>query len=98
MAEHPGVVFKDGPTGRRAALALGPDIWEVVTAAREVAERGDEAVAVVGELLRLPPQRVHAALSYYAAFPDEIDAEVTQAEDESRAAEAAWLVEQRLLA
>src|ERR1700682_6187484 len=41
MAEHPGVIFKDGPTGRRAALVLGPDIWEVIKAVREVEERGD---------------------------------------------------------
>jgi hypothetical protein len=27
MAEHPGVVFRDGPTGRRAGLAAGPDVW-----------------------------------------------------------------------
>ena len=26
MAEHPGIVFKDGPSGRRAALAFGPDV------------------------------------------------------------------------
>ena len=25
MAEHPGVIFRSGPTGRRAALAGGPD-------------------------------------------------------------------------
>src|SRR5688572_21638250 len=31
MTEHPGIVFKDGPSGRRAALAFGPDVWEVVT-------------------------------------------------------------------
>ena len=30
--EHPGVVFRDGPTGRRAALAGGPDVWEVMRA------------------------------------------------------------------
>ena len=98
MAEHPGVLFKDGPTGRRAALALGPDIWEVVTAAREVQERGEAAVAVVAELLNLHADRVRTALRYYATFPEEIDAEVTQAEEESRAAEVAWRAEQRLLA
>jgi hypothetical protein len=98
MAEHPGVLFKDGPTGRRAALALGPDIWEVVAAAREVDERGDEAVAALAELLTLPAERVRAALRYYAAHADEIDAEVAMANEESRAAEDAWRVEQRLLA
>jgi len=29
MADHPGVTFKDGPSGRRATLAYGPDVWEV---------------------------------------------------------------------
>src|SRR5260370_13847994 len=32
MAEHPGVIFRPGPTGRRAALAGGPDVWEVIRA------------------------------------------------------------------
>ena len=31
MADHPGVIFKDGPSGRRAALAYGPDVWEVIS-------------------------------------------------------------------
>jgi len=28
MSEHRGVVFKDGPSGRRAALVYGPDVWK----------------------------------------------------------------------
>lgn len=98
MSEHPGVVFKDGPTGRRAALALGPDIWEVVKTVRDVEERGDEAVDVAAELLNLPRDRVRAALRYYAAYADEIDAELDEAEGESRSAEEAWQAEQQLLA
>src|SRR2546423_1716927 len=31
MAEDPGIVFKAGPSGRRAALAYGPDVREIVT-------------------------------------------------------------------
>src|SRR5882724_4503246 len=34
MAEHPGVVFREGPTGRRAGLVGGPDVWEVVRAVK----------------------------------------------------------------
>lgn len=98
MAEHPGIIFKDGPTGRRAALALGPDVWEVVKAARETEERGEGAVAAMEELLNLPAERVRAALRYYAAYPDEIDAEVALADEESRAAEEAWRTQRRLLA
>ena len=32
MSEHPGIVFRAGPTGRRASLASGPDVWEAVRA------------------------------------------------------------------
>ncbi len=34
MSEHPGIMFRPGPTGRRAALAGGPDVWEVVRAVK----------------------------------------------------------------
>jgi hypothetical protein len=98
MAEHPGIIFKDGPSGRRAALAYGPDVWEVVRFLREIDERGPEAVAAAIEMLNLPESMVRAAIHYYAAYPDEIDAETEQADAESRSAEAAWETEQRLLA
>jgi len=98
MAEHPGIVFKDGPTGRRAALALGPDVWEVVTFVRESEERGASAIEAAAEALALPPARVRAALDYYSTFPDEIDREMAEAEAASLAAEAAWHSRQQLLA
>jgi hypothetical protein len=98
MAEHPGIVFKDGPSGRRAALAMGPDVWEVVTFLREVDERGPAAVAAATEVLRLTDAQVRTAMHYYAAYQDEIDQEIRQADDESRAAEEAWRAEHRLLA
>jgi hypothetical protein len=44
MADHPGVIFKDGPSGRRAALAYGPDVWEIVKFLREIDERGPAAL------------------------------------------------------
>ena len=98
MADQPGIVFKEGPTGRRAALAIGPDVWEVAKFVSELDERGERAVAAAAELLSLPPDQVRIALRYYGAYPDEIDAEVALADTESRAAEAAWEAQQRLLA
>jgi hypothetical protein len=98
MTEHPGIVFKDGASGRRAALAFGPDVWEVLLFLREVDERGDDALAAAAETFNLPASRVRAALHYYAAHSDEIDAEVEQAVRESALAEAAWEAEQQLLA
>jgi hypothetical protein len=98
MAEHPGVLFKDGPSGRRAALAFGPDVWEVVKFLREIDERGPHAVDAAVEVLGLAEAQVRIAMHYYSAHPDEIDEEIAQADEESRAAEMAWLAEQRLLA
>ncbi len=98
MAEHPGIVFKDGPSGRRAALALGPDVWEVVKASKEVDERGEAAVPAVAEILELTDQQVRVALSYYADHQGEVDAEIALSDEESVRAERAWFEQQRLLA
>ncbi len=98
MAEHPGIMFKDGPSGRRAALAFGPDVWEIVLFLREVDERGSGAISTAVDMLGLTEAKVRTAIQYYSAYPAEIDAEIAQADDESRAAEAAWEAEQRLLA
>jgi hypothetical protein len=98
MSDHPGVVFKDGPSGRRAALAFGPDIWEIVKVLREVDERGEDTVGAAAELLSLSAAKVRVALHYYAAFPSEIDAEVEEADRMSAQAEQAWRIERQLLA
>src|SRR5262249_61828271 len=90
--------FRDGRSGRRVALAFCPDILEIVKLLREVDERGLIVVEAAAEVLGLPESRVRIALHHYSAYPHEIDAEITQADEESRAAEAAWEAEQRLLA
>jgi hypothetical protein len=103
MAEHPGVIFRDGPTGRRAALAGGPDVWEVVRAAKsarsaepELSE--DEVLGVVvantGVVLRL----VRTAVAYWANYPAEVDAEIDAADYAENAAEKAWRRQRDLLA
>jgi len=98
QAEHPEIVFKDRPTGRCAALAFGPDVWEVTKALHEFDERGPAAVGGTAELLGLTESAVRVAIAYYADYADEIDAEVDAAKAASEAAERAWLSEQRLLA
>ncbi len=98
MAEHPGIVFKDGPAGRRAAVAFGPDVWEVVKFLREVEERGPEAIPAAADVFGIPSAKVAAAMRYHSAYPAEIDSEIAQADEESRAAQTAWEAAQRLLA
>lgn len=98
QADHPGIVFKDGPSGRRAALALGPDVWEIARVLKEVDERGDAAIDATAELLTLTAARVCVAMRYYAAHTAEIDGEIADAHAASVAAEQAWRDQQRLLA
>jgi len=98
MADYPGVIFKDGPSGRRAALAYGPDVWEIVKFLREIDERGPAALDAAAEVLAIDASRIAIAVSYYTAFPDEIDAEIAEADDASARAEEAWRVQQRLIA
>lgn len=98
MADHPGVTFKDGPTGRRAALAYGPDVWEIVKFLREVDERGPAALDAAAEVFAVDASRVSVAVSYYGDYRDEIDAEIAEADDASERAEAAWRVQQQLIA
>jgi hypothetical protein len=98
MGEHPGIFFKDGPAGRRAAIALGPDVWEIIKYLKEIDERAESAVDAAAEDLELPSTRIRLALNYYAAYPTEIDAEISEAEAASQAAEAAWRTQRQLLA
>ena len=98
MADHPGVIFKDGPSGRRATLAYGPDVWEVIKFLREIDERGPAAIAAAAEVFAVDSSRISTAISYYGDYADEIDAEITDADEASGRAEAAWRVQQQLIA
>lgn len=103
MSEHPGIVFRPGPTGRRAGLVAGPDVWEVVRAVKSI--RAHEPDLAEGDLLTLvtentgvPVRLIRVAIRYWAAYPGDIDAEITAAEAADNAAEAAWRRERDLLA
>jgi plasmid stability protein len=74
--QHPGIVFKPGPSGRRAALAGGPDVWEIASALRRMTGSESERIAALAEEFDLHARQVVIALNYAAANPDEIEARV----------------------
>ncbi len=90
MEDHPGIVFRDGPTGRRAGLAAGPDLWEVVGVLRATGLGGEEALQVTAEWSSLSMRQVREAIGYYNEYPAEIDARIRLHEDEADAAEERW--------
>lgn len=98
MAEHPGILFKPGPSGRRAALAYGPDVWEVVKFLREIDERGPAALVAAAEVFAVDVGRITSAISYYGEYRAEIDEEIEAAEAASVRAERAWDVQRKLIA
>jgi hypothetical protein len=97
MDDHPGIVFRDGPTGRRAGLASGPDVWQVVQAVR-ASGRGEAAIRAAAEWAALSEAQVRTAVRYYSEFPDEIDERIRRNVEEADSAEAAWRREQDALA
>lgn len=103
MTEHPGVVFRDGPSGRRAGLAGGPDIWEVIRAIRSARaaepELGeDQLLDLVAVNSGVPLRMLRIALGYWASFSSEVDNEIAVADDVETSAEGAWRRERDLLA
>lgn len=103
MTEHPGVIFRVGPTGRRAALAGGPDVWEVIRAVRSAHAAEPELNSY--DLLKLvsgntgvTTHLLNIAVRYWAAYPNEVDAEIAAADAAEDSAEQAWLRERQLMA
>ena len=74
--EFPGVVYRPGPTGRRAGLVGGPDVWEVIRDLRGWSGRGMERIERIAEELELSVSMVSLAADFYSAFPEEIDARI----------------------
>ncbi len=71
MRRCPGIVFADGPSGRRARVAgTGLEVWEVIAAYQSVGRDFDRLRAAYHWLTEA---QLRAALGYYAAYPQEID-------------------------
>ncbi len=80
-AEFPGIVFRSGPTGRRAGLFGGPDIWEIVRDAEAL--RAVDAKDPVRRVVRstgLGEDQVRLALAYHARYPQDAGRRIAAAE------------------
>jgi len=90
MAEHPGIVFRDGPAGRRAALVAGPDVWEVVETLKGTKLTGERAIEAAARWGGIKPGEVRAAIRYYGQFRDEIDERILLNRMEAERQRDAW--------
>jgi hypothetical protein len=84
--EHPLITFRDGPTGRRAGLVGGPDVWEVAMWVDDLAGEADPAADLAGDGI-VSRAQIDAALRYRSAYPDEIAARIELHRRETAAAD-----------
>lgn len=80
----PGVMYRDGPTGRRAALVGGPDLWEVIRDVSHGTGAGETRLRSVAERGGLSVSEVRLAVDFYTEHPEDIDRRI---EDDRREAE-----------
>jgi uncharacterized protein (DUF433 family) len=67
----PGVIYVDGPSGRRARIAgSGIEVWEFMANFKAMNE---DYVKIKQAYHWLNEQQVRAAFTYYALYPDEIE-------------------------
>ncbi len=98
MQDHPGIVFRDGPAGRRAGLSAGPDLWEVIETLKGTGLAGEAAIAATAEWGVLSTAQVRAAVRYYGEFRGEIDERIDQNRRAAARGPAAWERAQEALA
>jgi hypothetical protein len=70
--DYPGIVFRGPAHDRRAALAAGPDVWEVVARLQELEGSAEQRISLLAAESDLHPRLIRIALDYAAAHPDEI--------------------------
>lgn len=91
--DHPGIVYRDGRTGRRAGLAVGADVWEVISALRYTAGTDEERVAELADQFGVHAGWIRTVIDFAAAHREEIEAQV--AANDAAAERVRSLVEQR---
>lgn len=90
MEAHPGIVFVTTVTGeRRAALAVGPQVWTVAEAWLQH-DADARSSAVVADSIGLTVRDVETALAYWADEKDEIDELIARHHASQDEALAAW--------
>lgn len=98
LSAHPGIVFKPGPTGRRAALAGGPDVWEIASALRHTSGSEAQRIATLAGEFGIHERQVVVALNYAAAHRGEVEARVRANDHALALADALATERERLLA
>jgi len=65
-------VFRGPVHDRRAALAAGPDVWEIIARLQELDGSEELRISTLSAESELPPRLIRIALNYAAEHADDI--------------------------
>jgi hypothetical protein len=69
--DYPGVIFRGPAHDRRAALAAGPDVWEIIARLQELHGTEEQRIALLSEESDVHPRLIRIALDYAAEHANE---------------------------
>lgn len=70
--DHPGIIFRGPAHDRRAALAAGPDVWEIVARLQELDGTEERRITMLSEESEVHPRLIRIALDYAADHASQI--------------------------
>ena len=70
--DYPGIIFRGPVHDRRAGLAAGPDVWEVVARLQELEGSEEQRISLLAAESDLHPRLIRIALDYAAEHADEV--------------------------
>ena len=74
--DHPGIIFRGPAHDRRAALAAGPDVWEIIARLQELEGSEERRISLLATETGLHPRLIRIALDYAAEHTDDITARI----------------------
>lgn len=70
--DYPGIIFRGPAHDRRAGLAAGPDVWEIVARLQELEGSEEQRISLLAAESDLHPRLIRIALDYAAEHADEV--------------------------
>ena len=96
--DYPGIVFRGPAHDRRAALAAGPDVWEVISRLQELDGSEEQRISVLSKESDMHPRLIRTALDYAAEHPDDVRRRIDKNRAMAQQSQAAALQRETLLA
>jgi hypothetical protein len=76
--DYPGVIFRGPAHDRRAALAAGPDVWEIVARLQDLDGTEEQRISLLSEESELHPRLIRIALDYAADHASQISDRISR--------------------